>query len=61
MAAAVITIVAFRPTTRMVSDRHAKCFITFLFEIINIITTMTGTATTPLTTAFQNSALMGVR
>ena len=58
-AAAPITAVAIQP--RMTIHRFAvKAPITDLFETSKMITTIRGTATTPLMTALQNKAFIGV-
>ena len=53
-----MTAVASQPTTRR-RPVTVNCRMIFLFEVISIIITMTGTATIPLITALQNSALIG--
>ena len=59
-AAALMTAVAIQP--RMMSDRLAvKAPITDLFETSKMITTIRGTATTPLMTALQNKAFIGLK
>jgi hypothetical protein len=58
IAAATITTVAVQPTM-LRTPVTANCFMIDTFEQINIIITMTGTATRPLMTALQKSARMG--
>jgi len=58
-AAAPITAVAIQP--RMTIDQPAvKAPITDFFETSRMITAMSGTATTPLMTALQNRAFIGL-
>jgi hypothetical protein len=57
-AAAAITPVAAQPTIRRLPVT-VNCPMILRFDVINIIIAITGTATTPLTTALQKSALMG--
>ena len=57
-AATAMTAVAIQPTTRSVTGRQKRPMVALLVDI-NIIMTITGTATTPLMTALQNSALIG--
>lgn len=57
-AAAPITAVAIQPST--IRERLAvKAPITDFFETSMMMTTINGTATTPLTTALQKSAFIG--
>ena len=60
MAAAAITPVASHPTF-LKTPLMANFPIIFLFELMNIIIAITGTATSPLITALQNNALIGSR
>ena len=58
-AAAPMTTVAIHP--RLMTNRFAvNSPITDFFETSNMMTTMSGTATTPLMTALQNKAFMGL-
>ena len=57
-AAAAIASVAVHPTIRN-GPPMTNLPITFLFDVMSIIITITGTATRPLITALQNSALIG--
>jgi hypothetical protein len=59
-AAAPMAAVAIQPIIRR-GPATMNWPIIFLFEIMIIIITMTGTATTPLITALQNNALIGSR
>ena len=59
--AAVMTAVESQPIIRSVRETRVNWPMTFLFWHISIITTMIGTAATPLITAAQNNALIGVR
>ena len=59
MAAAPMTAVATQP--RMIKGRLAvKSPITDFFDTRMMMTTISGTATTPLITALQNSAFIGL-
>ena len=60
IAAAAMTPVASQPTL-LKTPLTANFPIMFLFELMNIIIAITGTATRPLITALQNNALMGSR
>ena len=57
-AAAAMTAVASHPNTLSAPDNTNLPMI-FLLDVMSIIITMTGTETTPLITALQNSALIG--
>lgn len=57
-AAAAITAVASQPQN-FNEVFNVNLPMTFLFVLIIMIITMTGTAATPLSTALQYSALMG--
>ena len=59
-AAAPITVVANQPTV-LRTGGSVNPPITAGLQARRIIMTMTGTATTPLITALQNSALIGSR
>ena len=58
MTTAVMAMVAIQPQMVSVQPR-VKSPITFFCRAITMVTAITGTATTPLTTADQNSALIG--
>jgi hypothetical protein len=60
-AAIAITAVASHPMIQRLFEIRVNCPIIRGLWIISIMTTMIGTATTPLTTAAQKSALIGVR
>ena len=57
-AAAAMTAVASQPIARL-APVTTNLRMILAFEVISIIITMTGTATTPLITALQKSALIG--
>jgi hypothetical protein len=59
IAAAAMTAVASHPIARL-APVTTNFRMIFGFEVINIIITITGTATTPLIAALQNSALIGL-
>src|ERR1043165_1160564 len=58
IAAAAITPVASQPTARR-TPVTTNLRMILGFEVMSIIITITGTATTPLITALQNNALIG--